>query len=64
MCCLLLVKLIGNKIMKNISLKQLLLLVIIFFFLFGDFINLKKKIITFKSYLNNTIFKNSKKKGI
>lgn len=50
--------------MKNISLKQLLLLVIIFFFLFGDFINLKKKIITFKSYLNNTIFKNSKKKGI
>lgn len=50
--------------MKNISLKQLCLLVIIFFFLFGDFINLKKKITTFKNYLNNIIFKNSKKKGI
>lgn len=49
--------------MKNISIKQILLLILIFFFLFGDFLNLKKKIKTFFNYLNNVIVKINKKKG-
>lgn len=49
--------------MKNISFKQIILLVIIFFFLFGDFYNLKKKLEIFIKSVNNFIFKKIKKKG-
>jgi Sec-independent protein translocase protein TatA len=52
--------------MRNISFKQLILIIIIFFFLFGDFLKLKKQILTFVKYLNNIIVSKSqnKKKGI
>lgn len=50
--------------MRNISLKQILILMLIFFFLFGDFKNLKKKTINTFEYLNNFMFKNNRKKGI
>lgn len=50
--------------MRNISLKQLLILVLIFFFLFGDFLNLKKKLKNILEYLNNFMFKKNRKKGI
>jgi hypothetical protein len=49
--------------MKNISLKQIILLIIIFFFLFGDFYNLKKKFENFIKSVNNFILKKIKKKG-
>jgi Sec-independent protein translocase protein TatA len=49
--------------MKNISFKQILLLVLIFFFLFGDFFSLKKKIKNFMKYLNTFFTNKSRKKG-
>ena len=49
--------------MRNISIKQILVLLIISFFLFGDFLNVKKKLHeTFKK-ANNFFFKNNRKKG-
>jgi Sec-independent protein translocase protein TatA len=49
--------------MKNISFKQILLLVLIFFFLFGDFFSLKKKLKNFMKYLNTFFTNKSRKKG-
>ena len=49
--------------MRNISFKQILVLILIFFFLFGDFFSLKKKLKDLLRYLNNSIFKKHRKKG-
>lgn len=48
--------------MRSIRFKQIIVLILIFFFLFGDFFNLKKKLKDLFKYLNNSIFKNYKKK--
>ena len=50
--------------MRFVSFKQFLLLIIVFFFLFGDFFSLKKKLNRLFIYLNNFIDKNDRKKGI
>lgn len=50
--------------MRNIiSLKQLIILVFIFFFLFGDFYSLKKKLESVVKHITTTVFKKVKKKG-
>jgi hypothetical protein len=48
--------------MRNISFKQIILLVLIFFFLFGDFHNLKKKFTSYFKQLDTFIFKKNRKK--
>jgi hypothetical protein len=48
--------------MRNINFKQILVLVLIFFFLFGDFFKVKKKIKQFLKYLSNVIFGDNRKK--
>lgn len=50
--------------MRSIRFKQIIVLIFFFLFLFGDFFNLKKKLKDFFKYLNNSIFKNYKKKEI
>lgn len=49
--------------MGNISFKQIVILIFIFFFLFGDFYRLKKKLDVFVKSINNLIFKKTRKKG-
>lgn len=49
--------------MRNISFKQIIILIIIFFLLFGDFPNLKKKLVAvFKQVKEFTLKKNRKKR--
>lgn len=50
--------------MRSIRFKQIIVLILFFFFLFGDFFNLKKKLKDFFNYLNNSIFKKYRKKEI
>lgn len=42
----------------NINFKQIILLILIFFFLFGDFFHLKQKIQKLYNYLVNFVKKN------
>lgn len=49
--------------MRNISFKQILVLLLIFFFLFGDFFNLKKKLTNLITHFNDFVLKKNKKKG-
>lgn len=49
--------------MKNINFKQFVVLIFIFFFLFGDFNSLKKKLKVFSKYVNNFVLKKNRKKG-
>lgn len=39
--------------MRNINFKQILVLILIIFFLFGDFFNLKKKLNNLINYIYN-----------
>lgn len=48
---------------KNINFKQIIVLILLFLFFFGDFLNLKKKIKDVAIYFNNNVFKKDKKKG-
>ena len=50
--------------MRNISFKQIVILILIFFLLFGDFSNLKKKITYYFKQLNNFINNKNRKKRI
>jgi hypothetical protein len=49
--------------MKNIKLTQLLLILFLFFLFFGDFLNLKKKIVSLIKYFNFERFTDNRKKG-
>lgn len=49
--------------MKNISIKQIIIVVLIFFFLFGDFFRVKKKLQHLLKQILTFIFKNDRKKG-
>nr|YP_009329929.1 Sec-independent protein translocase component tatA [Didymosphenia geminata]API83120.1 Sec-independent protein translocase component tatA [Didymosphenia geminata] len=47
--------------MKNLNFKQILLIIIIFFFLFGDFIKIKKKFNELYVYITK-YFKNKQER--
>lgn len=49
--------------MRNINFKQILILIVIFFLLFGDFLNIKKKLTSFAKHFNNVVFNKNRKKG-
>lgn len=49
--------------MRNIGLGQILVLLLLCFFLFGDFSSLKKSFINTSKSINDFLFKNSRKKG-
>lgn len=48
--------------MRNISFKQILILVLIFFFLFGDFFSVKKKINQLVKRFKETFMDSHRKK--
>jgi hypothetical protein len=48
--------------MRNISFKQIIILILIFFLLFGDFSNLKKKLTSSFKKINDFISKKNRKK--
>lgn len=49
--------------MRNIGFGQILVLLLLCFFLFGDFISLKKKLIDLSKNVNSYISKKNRKKG-
>lgn len=49
--------------MRSINFKQILILIIIFFFLFGDLLNVKKKLNNILKHINNFALKKNRKKG-
>jgi hypothetical protein len=49
--------------MRPVSIKQIILIILIFFILFGDFFNFKKKIKNLASYFTENIFSKPRKKG-
>ena len=49
--------------MRNISIKQILIILIISLFLFGDFFNIKKKLQKLIKGVNHFLFTRNKKDG-
>lgn len=49
--------------MRNISIKQIIIVLIISFFLFGDFFSVKKKLQKISKNITDFFFKNNRKKG-
>ena len=50
--------------MRNISLKQIIIVILVFFLLFGDFFNLKKKVTVYLNDFKNYVNKKNRKKRI